>query len=405
MRSHCRAYALRDVVLLGWHDHIAGQWSYRQLAADDNWRHGWISFDALRWNSDDRRLYCGLNSIDGDLLYSFDPEHGCFNCLRTQRWTDAFDSKIHRTLLWNPVDASLYFGTSLLHDADDQHAAPGGKLVRYSPAEDAYEMLGIPEPHLYIQSIAGDFARGIVYAFTYPAEFVVRFDLATRTGRRLAYIGNAIMFAQPHNAVVDKHGCLWGTYAETRAWDETIGRVPIRLFKYNPDTDHFDWFEHGLARKSDEQQLIADPPKPANATVALAETRHREDFGFCDSMAYDGDRYIYAGTVAGVLCRIDVETARVEKIAHVMATSRFPALQLDARGVLYGGGGMKGHTQVIRWDPRTDKIDDLGPLVDPNIGERPARIHELAVDDHGRVYLAENDNHVRSSYLWVLEPR
>ncbi|MDO8542200.1 MAG: hypothetical protein Q7S40_17310 [Opitutaceae bacterium] len=33
-------------------------------------------------------------------------------------------------------------------------------------------------------------------------------------------------------------------------------------------------------------------------------------------------------------------------------------------------------------------------------GQRPARIHELTVDDEGRVFLGENDNHDRSSYLW-----
>jgi hypothetical protein len=39
-------------------------------------------------------------------------------------------------------------------------------------------------------------------------------------------------------------------------------------------------------------------------------------------------------------------------------------------------------------------------IVDPSPAERPARIHELAVDDRGRVYLGENDNHERSSCLW-----
>ena len=32
--------------------------------------------------------------------------------------------------------------------------------------------------------------------------------------------------------VVDGQGWLWGTCAETRAWDETTGSEPIRLFKY-----------------------------------------------------------------------------------------------------------------------------------------------------------------------------
>ena len=65
---------------------------------------GWISFDTVRWNSNDRKLYCGLNSIDGDLLYSFDPRCGQFECLNTKEWTDEFDVKIHRTLLLNPND-------------------------------------------------------------------------------------------------------------------------------------------------------------------------------------------------------------------------------------------------------------------------------------------------------------
>lgn len=123
----------------------------------------------------------------------------------------------------------MYFGTSLLHDPDRQHDAPGGKLVKCGPATGRFEVLGVPFPHLYLQSIAADWTRGILYGFTYPAEFLIRFDLKTRQARNLAYVGNAIMFAQPYNAVVDKDGGLWGTYAETRAWDETIDRCLIRL--------------------------------------------------------------------------------------------------------------------------------------------------------------------------------
>lgn len=402
-RPYIRHHILRDYKFTDWNEHFSGKGHYRDLCADENWRLGWISFDTVTWNPDDRRVYCGLNSIDGDLLYAFDARTGKFESLNTKSWADAFDSKIHRALLRNPKDGCFYFGTSLLHDADQQHEAPGGKLVKYDPKTRRYEILGIPFPHLYIQSIAADFERGLIYAFTYPAEFVVCFDLKTRQTRNLAYIGNAILFAQPHNAVVDRHGGLWGTYAETRAWDEKTGPHPIRLFKYDPDQDQFTWHPTGLSRKADREQLIGDPPKPQGAVSALNETRHKEDYGFCDSMVYDGDRYIYAGTVAGVLCRIDIQNARVEKVAHVMATGRFPALTFDAKGVLFAGGGLKGMTQVIRWDPRTDKIKDYGQLVDLNTGLTPARIHEMTVDDEERLYLAENDNHTRSSYLWVIE--
>lgn len=399
--TQAKAHVLRDYRLSGWQEQIVGRWHYRQLAADKNWRDGWISLDTVTFNPDDGQIYCGLNSIDGDLLYRFDPAGGQFTSLNTQRWTDAFDVKIHRTLLHNPADKCFYFGTSLLHDVDQQQEAKGGKLVRYNPASDRYDILGVPVPMLYIQSIAADFARGKIYGFTYPAESLFEFDLASGSSEVLAYTGNAMFFSQPHNPVVDAAGWLWGTYAETRAWDEKLSETPIRLFKYHPEGRRFAWFDHGLPRKTDSHQLLPDPAAPSGAASALAETRHRDDFGFCDSMAFDGRRYIYAGTVAGVLCRIDTHTDKVEKMANVMATGRFPALAIAEDGTLYGAGGMKGHTQVIRYRPGDDRIDGFCDLLDPAINEGPARIHELAVGRDHELYLAENDNHTRSSYLWT----
>ena len=381
-----RAHRLRDYRLEGWKERIAGRWSYRQLAADPAWRDGWISFDAVAWDDAERRVYCGLNSIDGDLLYTFDPAAERFTCLDTRAWTDAFDVKIHRTLLRNPRDGCYYFATSLLHDLEDQRAAPGGKLARYDPRTGSTTVLATPMPHFYVQSIAADWERGILYGFTYPAEAVFRYNLADGKVETLAWIGNSLMFAQPHNAVVDRDGWLWGTCAETRAWDETTGPCPIRLFKYHPEGDRFVWFEHGLSRAETGGEL-------------LAETRHRQDYGFCDAMACDGGDYIYAGTVAGVLCRIAIATGAVEKIADVMAAGRFPALAIRD-GILYGGGGMNGRTQLVRYDPRSGRLDRYDRLVEPESGETPARIHELAVSGDHTLYLGENDNHSRSSYLW-----
>lgn len=393
-----RAFRLRDARLEGWKERIEGRWSYRQLAADPAWRNGWISFDAVTYSDEENLVYCGLNSIDGDLLYTFDPAAERFTSLGAPSWTDPYDAKIHRTLLRNPKDRCFYFATSLLHDVEDQRSAPGGKLVRYDPRERRAEVLGVPMPHLYIQSIAADWERGLLYGFTYPAESVFRFDLTARRTEVLAWIGNAILFAQPHNAVVDRDGWLWGTYAETRAWDEIVGQRPIRLFKYHPEGDRFVWFEHGLSRVSDEEQLLGDPPKPGGVSSALEETRHRQDYGFCDSMVYDGGEYIYAGTVAGVLCRVEIATGAVNKVAHVMAAGRFPSLAMRD-GILYGGGGMNGHTQLMRWDTRGDSAircyNDLAAG-----GETPARIHEIAVAPDHTLYLGENDHHGRSSYLW-----
>jgi len=387
--------------LEGWHEKIAGRWHYRDLVADQNWRNGWISFDALCYNADDGLLYCGLNSIDGDLLYSFDPAAESFQSLHTRKWTDRFDVKIHRNLLYSPQDQCLYFATSLLHDVDSQPESPGGKIVRYDTRSGEFEVLGIPIPKLYIQSMAADFGRGLLYGFTYPAEALFVFDLATRQSEILAYTGNSLFLSQPHNPVVDADGWLWGTYSETRAWDETLSAWPIRLFKYHPEGRRFAWFNTGLSRKSDVRQLLPDPPKPEGVEAALEQTRHTTDYGFADSMAFDGTRYIYVGTVAGVLCRIDTRTDQVEKIAHVMSTGRFPALTFAPDGTLCGAGGMNGHTQIMRWRPGNDRIESYPDLRDPALDEAPERIHEIAVDADGTLYLAENDNHHRSSYLWT----
>jgi len=181
-----KANILRNTRLAGWKERIAGRWSYRDLAADPAWSKGWISFDTVRWNSNDQKLYCGLNSIDGDLLYAFDPRCGQFECLNTKEWADELDLKIHRSLLLNPNDGCLYFGTSLLHDVDQQREAKGGKLVRFDPQTRKYDVLSVPVAHLYIQSIAADWQRGILYGFTYPAEAVFKADLRSKCSEILA---------------------------------------------------------------------------------------------------------------------------------------------------------------------------------------------------------------------------
>ncbi len=395
-----KAHILRDVRLEGWHDRIAGRWHYRDLVADPAWRDGWISFDTVTFNPDDGQIYCGLNAIDGDLLYRFDRRTERFECLRTKRWTDRYDVKIHRNLLYNRADRCFYFATSLLHDVDEQRSAGGGKLVRYDPAADAYEILGVPVPMLYIQSLAADFERGLLYGFTYPAEAFFQFDLKTRRTEILAYTGNSLSMSQPHNPVVDRAGWVWGTYAETRAWDEIPSREPIRLFRYHPEGQRFVWMDHGLSRREDREQLLNDPARPPGVELDLQETRHRQDLGFCDSMLFDGQRYIYAGTVAGVLCRIDTQTDRVEKLANIIATGRLPALAMGPDGTLYGAGGLRGHTQLFRLAPGSGRIESYCGLADPATAEQPERIHDMAITDDGTLYLAENDNHHRSSYLW-----
>ncbi len=397
-----RSHALLNYKFDNWQSEVEGRWPYSKLYDDESYRVGWISFDALTWCEENECLYCGLNSMEGDLLYRFWPEEDRFESLNTKKWADKFDSKIHRTLLKNPIDGCFYFGTSLLHDIEQQHEAIGGKLMKYSPDNDKFTLLDIPFPHLYIQSIAADFERGKIYGFTYPAEFLICYDMKSKKSKNLGYITNATSFVQPHNGVVDAQGYLWGTYSETRAFDEVSSKNPIRLFRYHPDNNKFDWFDFGLSRKAETTQLIADPKQKRNISFHDDQTRHKEDLGFCDSMVFDGQQYIYAGSTAGTLCRIDTLNLEVEKIANIMPAGRLPALTIDKNGTLFGGGGIKGDTQLFKWNPNDNAIALLDKIEDDH-GNIPARIHDIAVDKHGKLFLAENDNHLRSSYLWTIE--
>lgn len=108
-------------------------------------------------------------------------------------------------------------------------------------------------------------------------------------------------------------------------------------------------------------------------------------------------------TVFGVLARIDIETGEVEKICHLMSAGRLPALAIDRAGNIYAAGGMKHHTRLFRWNPRSKALFDYGEIIDKRTGEKPSRIHEIAIDGKGNIYLAENDNHYRSSYLWIVK--
>ena len=171
----------------------------------------------------------------------------------------------------------------------------------------------------------GGFRTRLDLGFTYPAEYFLSFELGTRTTEILAYTGNSIFFSQPHNAVVDSDGWVWGTYAETRAWDEPRAGDRSAFSNSIPTAGASSGSITGFRCSKTKSSLCRIPPNRA-APSLLHETRHQVDYGFCDSMAYDGERYIYAGTVAGVLCRIDTGTDRVEKVAHVMASGRFPAL-------------------------------------------------------------------------------
>jgi hypothetical protein len=375
-----QAHILKNRSFDNWETEVEGRWKIEDLRADEGYCNDWISFDCLAWDEKTDRLYIGLTSINNDIFYVYEPAQNSFTSLDFRRIADKFDVKFHRSLEID--DGMIYAATALLHDVDQQHEAKGGKFLRYDPAKDEYEVLAIPVPHHYIQSIKLDQERRIIYGFTYPGEYLFRYDLETHECRTLAYIGNSVLMCQPHAAAFDKQGRLWGTWGESRAFEDVLGPVPVRIFCYDPDKDEFNWFQHGFP-KVDE----ADPARIDHMTLA-------------------DDGLIYVGTVAGGFSRLDPETGTVEDLGRPFPNPRLAGLVQGPDGLIYGAGNEgygvdgKGEARLFVFDPETKDLKDLGPIFDERIKAGAVKVHMLVATQNGILYAAENDNILRSSYLW-----
>jgi hypothetical protein len=379
-----QAHVLKDHRFDDWHRRVAGRWSIEDLRANPSYRDEWISFDCLAWDSERQLLYMGLTAINTDIFWTFDPASGKFASLGFPRVGDRFDAKFHRSLE-RYTDGSYIVATAMLHDMDQQRDAAGGKLVRYWPEEDRFALLDIPVPGQYIQSILVDRDRRLVYGFSYPAEFMFVHELDTGRSRHIAYIGNSRMICQPHCAVLDRRGRVWGTWGENRAFEDDPGSRPIRYFSYDPEQDSFQWFAHGA-------------PKTWHGDTANV-----------DHMLLADDGLIYVGTASGGLSRLDPESGRTESLGKPFPGKRLAGLVQARDGHLYGAGNEgvdaqgRGTARMFRYDLARGESEDLGPIFDPERGDGAVKIHMLIEAEDGVLYAGENDNLWRSSYLWRCE--
>jgi hypothetical protein len=118
------------------------------------------------------------------------------------------------------------------------------------------------------------------------------------------------------------------------------------------------------------------------------------------------DGLIYAGTAAGGLSRLDPRTGAVEVLGKPFAGPRLAGLVQAPDGLIYGAGNQgygehgEGEARLFAFDPAAKYLEDLGPIYDECIGMGAVKVHMLAAGDSGRLYAGENDNVLRSSYLW-----
>jgi len=379
--THARAHILKNRCFDNWESVVRGHWTVEDLRADSGFCNDWISFDSLAWDESSKRLYIGLTSINNDIFHVFDPATCQFHSLNFQRISDKYDAKFHRSLEIDQ-DGMIYAATALLHDVDQQFSAPGGKLIQYNPVRDLYKVLDIPVPHQYIQSIKLDQSRRLIYGFTYPGEYLFCYDIEAHRTRTLAYIGNGVMLCQPHCSALDSQGRLWATWGESRAFEDIYGPTPIRIFCYDPDRDQFTWYKHGFPKTG--------PGDPARV----------------DHMFLANDGLIYTGTVAGGFSRLNPESGQVEDLGKPYPNQRLAGLVQGLDGYIYGVGNAgygkegRGEARLFAFNPGTQGLEDLGPIYDDRIGAGAVKVHMLVDAGNGILFAGENDNTLRSSYLW-----
>ena len=365
------------------------KWTFAMRQVDPDWGK-FISFTSLHSHKANGQLYCGLTSEERQLLISFDPQEKKFTDLgyQSQDFCEPYDTKIHRSFEADGED-SIIFAVAGLHTEPTYPDAGGGRLFRFFPATGQIELLGRPVRRDYIQTIAYDPGRQVVYGNCYPMDNSFIYSLKTRT---TTYPDEPI---RGHKIRCDCEGNLWGLSSRkckpiphVPATDLEImhkffnqpHEIPL-LYRYNPD-DGYQYLEDGLP-------LIN---------------------GHCQELANGldiGDGGMYLTTNIGMLYRVDKKTGALEEIAFLGA-GRLEGIGYDPeRAILFLAGGQMylTHVFVVDVEKRT-RITPFWPVADSETGERCIIVHDLAVvAQEGKylVYTGETDNPNRSGYLWESE--
>lgn len=378
---HARSYKLFDYHFDSqWNALVEHRWNYSDFLKNKAWRKGWISFDCLYYEKESGIIYCGVTSFENDIFHGFDTEKKIFIPTGYERIADPYDAKFHRALDKYQGDGCIYAAIALLHDVDRYFDAPGGAIIKYDPRTGDLTREITPFPHVYIQSTVIDQERGILYGQTFTPERLFAYDLERKTLKDLGPIGSGMAMAQGENIELDDSGCVWGNWGVTRAWQPFYGPDGIRLFRYSPDKGKIEYLNAGL-------------PKPD------------ESYGFEKAEGFFnlGTGDMYASGHNGSLYKFDPKTLAMQYIGSPITDrrSRLASLARMSNGKACGVIGRDGKTELLVFDPARDTYEVLGVVIDSD-NNIPYQVHHVIATPEDVLYVAENDNHLRSSYLWEI---
>lgn len=377
-----RSLKLKDRDFGGeWFDRAEDRWHYADFLADPRWRKDWISFDGVVHHAATDRVYCGITSFDADIFKAYDRKKGMFVDLGFGKIADRYDAKFHRSMELTKDGKTLYMASALLHDVDRYWDAPGGGIFKHTISTGKTEKLGIPLPHNYIQSIALDEKRGVIYGLHFTPERLSRFDLNTRKARDLGPIGSGMAMGQGENVLLDDDGCAWCGWGLTRAWQVGTGPDGHCLCKYDPKRDRIIFYRTGLPR---------------------ADGAH--GYAKVEGLFNLGTGCLYASGGNGSLYRLETRSGKAIYLGTPIREqrSRLTSLVRHSDGCAYGVTGRDGQCRLLRFDPAKDRYE-LGDRIMDADGVSMWQCHDVTITPDGTLYAGENDCPRRSGYLWEIQ--
>lgn len=367
-----------------WNREVEDRWEYADFLKDPGWRKDWISFDSVCHDPATDTVFCGITSFDADIFWGWNRREKKWVDCGYDRVRDRYDAKFHRSLLRDSRDGCLYATQALLHDVDRFWEAPGASIVRYDPKTKDISKLGIPMPHMYIQSIVLDESRDTLYGQTFTPENLVSFNIRTRESRWLGPISSGMTMAQGENICLDDQGRVWGVWAVTRAWQSFSGADTYRFFRYDPAAGRIEYLDKGL-------------PKP-DGSYGCAKPEAFFNFG-------TGCLYVSGG--GGALYRLDPRSGDAEFLFQAISPeggrrSRLASMCMSPDGFAYGVTGRDGRCELLQFNPKNGAWKLLGPVCDSATGQAAWQAHDICAAGDGTLYAGENDNPTRSGYLWEI---
>ncbi|MFH1616664.1 MAG: hypothetical protein ABIG61_16470 [Planctomycetota bacterium] len=362
-----------------WFDKIEDHWDYEDFIEDESWRKQWISFDCLCYVPQVNTVYAGITSFDeNNIFWGWDISNEQWVSTGYERIAKPFDAKFHRSLVYHK--GHLWAAVAQLHNIDKYGEAPGSPIIRYNPGNNDIERSPAVLPRHYIQAIALDPEREIIYGITLSPEKLISYDINSGETKDIGPTGSAIDLAQGENIELDDEGNVWGGWTVMRAWQSSAGVDKNRLFRYSPKTGKIEYLKTGL-------------PHPDGS------------YGYVkyEGLFNLGTGCLYASGGNGSIYRIDTKTGRAEYLFTPIEKrrSRLAAMTLTKDGFAYGVTGRDGKCELLRFDPGTEKYKLLGDIVDEQ-GTACWQVHHIIALPDGTLYAGENDNPYRSSYLWEI---